>query len=238
MDAGAIKAGFPADLPELLQINSGRLWRPVTLVLPEEIGQLWHANHIGLTTGRKISVSFIQNARVELGIMQIRTLKYVSVFMVAGTMFFFFDASTDIFSYMVGEKTHSLMGWAFLLLEIFSAATLIFAIKILVHQMRELEAENSRQSQSLKFLRGEMENFARCKFDAWKLSPAECDIAMYMLKGLSIADIAAARSTAEGTIKAQTSNIFRKTCVSSRTELMSLFLDEFLDIGANLAPPS
>ena len=93
------------------------------------------------------------------------------------------------------------------------------------------------QANTPRFLRGEMDNFVRGKFDDWTLRPAERDIAMYILKGLSVADIATARATAEGTVKAQTSNIFRKTGVSSRTELMSLFMDEFLDVGANLEPP-
>lgn len=169
--------------------------------------------------------------------MQIRTLKYVTVFLVASVAFFVFDAVSDIVSWIIGNNLPSLPGFAYLFLEIFSAAALVLAIRILMHQMRGLEAENNRQSQSLTFLRGEMDHFARRKFDAWSLSPAERDIAMYMLKGLSIADIAAARSTAEGTIKAQTSSIFRKTGVASRTELMSLFLDEFLDIGATCKPP-
>ena len=79
-----------------------------------------------------------------------------------------------------------------------------------------------------------MDSYVNGKFDEWNLTSAERDIAMYMLKGLSIAEIAAARSTAEGTVKAQTSNIFRKTDVASRMELMSLFMDEFLDVGARI----
>ena len=89
---------------------------------------------------------------------------------------------------------------------------------------------NIAQIESLRLLRGEMDHFVRNKFTHWGLSPAERDIAMYMLKGLSISEIATARATAEGTIKAQSSSIFRKTGVNSRTELMSLFMDEFLDV--------
>ena len=84
---------------------------------------------------------------------------------------------------------------------------------------------------ALRLLRGEMDHFVRNKFTHWGLSPAERDIATYMLKGLSISEIATARATAEGTIKAQSLSIFRKTGVNSRTELMSLFIDEFLDVA-------
>jgi DNA-binding NarL/FixJ family response regulator len=166
--------------------------------------------------------------------MQASTLKYVTIFLIGSVVFFAFDVASDIYERVIANNAPGLLDLIHLLFEVFSAVALILAIRILIRQMRWLQARNGRQSQSLQFLRGEMDSFANDKFDKWNLSPAERDIAMYMLKGLSIADIAAARSTAEGTVKAQTSNIFRKTGVSSRTELMSLFLDEFLDIGANL----
>ena len=169
--------------------------------------------------------------------MQANTLRYVTVFLIGSVAFFIFDVASDIYERLIASNAPSLLDLTHLLFEIFSAAALILAIRILVRQMRGLQEKNSQQSQSLKFLRGEMDSFVRAKFDEWNLSPAERDIAMYILKGLSIADIATARSTAEGTVKAQTSNIFRKTGVTSRTELMSVFMDEFLDVGANLEPP-
>jgi DNA-binding NarL/FixJ family response regulator len=123
-----------------------------------------------------------------------------------------------------------------LVFEVFSAAALLVAIRILFRHLRHLDEQNAEQAQSLQFLRGEMDSFTRRKFDEWAFSRAEREIAMFILKGLSIADIAQARATAEGTVKAQTSSIFRKTGVSSRIELMSLFMDEFLDVGSSLQP--
>lgn len=168
--------------------------------------------------------------------MQPSTLKYVTVFLIGSVIFFVFDVASDIYERVIANNAPSLLDLTHLLFEVFSAAALILAIRILMRQLRWLQARNTEQSESLNFLRGEMDSFARGKFDEWSLSSAERDIAMYMLKGLSISEIAQARSTAEGTVKAQSSNIFRKTGVSSRTELMSLFMDEFLDIGASLEP--
>ena len=168
--------------------------------------------------------------------MQPKTLKYVTLFLVGGVAFFLFDVASDIYERLVANNAPDLLEVIHLLFEILSAGALIFAIRILLREMRSLRESHDRQSQSLMFLRGEMDAFVRGKFREWNLSPAESDIVMYMLKGLSIADIAKARSTAEGTIKAQTTNIFRKTGVSSRTELMSVFMDEFLDVGASVGP--
>ena len=171
------------------------------------------------------------------GSMQASTLKYVTLFLMASVVFFVFDLASDIYERVLATSTPTLIDLTHLFFEVFSAVALVLAIRILLRQLRWLETRNTRQQESLRFLRGEMESFMHGKFDAWSLTSAERDIATYMLKGLSIAEIAAARSTAEGTVKAQTSNIFRKTGVTSRMELMSLFMDEFLDVGAGLGEP-
>lgn len=168
----------------------------------------------------------------HFGAMQASTLKYVTLFLICSVIFFVFDLASDIYERVIAKSAPGFLDLAHLFFEIFSAGALVLAILILVRQLRWLQERNSAQAQSLSFLRGEMDSFAHRKFDEWNLTVAERDIAMYMLKGLSIAEIAVARSTAEGTVKAQTSNIFRKTAVASRLEFMSLFMDEFLDIGS------
>lgn len=166
--------------------------------------------------------------------MQSSALRYVTLILVVSVVFFVFDVASDVYERIIASSAPSLLDLTHLFFEVFSAGALILAIRVLVHQLRWLQERNTQQSESLRFLRGEMDSYVHGKFDEWSLTSAERDIAMYMLKGLSIAEIAAARSTAEGTVKAQTSNIFRKTNVASRMELMSLFMDEFLDQGARI----
>ncbi|WP_243613360.1 helix-turn-helix transcriptional regulator [Shimia aestuarii] len=166
--------------------------------------------------------------------MKDRTLKLVTLFLVSSVIFFLFDVASDIYDRVIANTGTNALDLIHLAFEIFSAVALLVAIKILVQRMLWLSAQNKEKAESLKFLRGEMDAFVREKFEGWALSPAERDIAMYMLKGLSISEIAVARSTAEGTVKAQTSSIFRKTGVTSRMELMSVFMDEFLDVGQAL----
>ena len=54
------------------------------------------------------------------------------------------------------------------------------------------------------------------RFDDWALTPAERDVALFALKGLSLAEIARLRSTSQGTVKAQTNAIYRKAGVTGR----------------------
>ena len=67
------------------------------------------------------------------------------------------------------------------------------------------------------------------RFDEWALSPAERDVALFQIKGQSVAEIAALRGTSEGTVKAQAAAIYRKAGVSGRHQLLSLFIEDLFD---------
>jgi DNA-binding CsgD family transcriptional regulator len=66
------------------------------------------------------------------------------------------------------------------------------------------------------------------RFAEWGLTPAEADVALFAIKGMSLGDIATLRNTSEGTVKAQTNAIYRKAGVSGRPQLLSLFIDELM----------
>ena len=66
-------------------------------------------------------------------------------------------------------------------------------------------------------------------FTDWRLTPAERDVAVFLVKGLSTRDIADLRGTSEGTIKAQTNAIYRKAAVTGRTQLLSTFIEDLMD---------
>ena len=65
-------------------------------------------------------------------------------------------------------------------------------------------------------------------FEDWGLTPAEKDVALFAIKGLSTPEIATLRCTSEGTVKAQTNAIYRKAGVSGRAQLLSLFIEDLM----------
>ena len=69
-------------------------------------------------------------------------------------------------------------------------------------------------------------------FAEWHLTPAECDVAIFAIKGFSTHEMATLRGVSEGTIKAQTAAIYRKAGVSGRPQLLSLFIDGLVDDAA------
>ena len=66
------------------------------------------------------------------------------------------------------------------------------------------------------------------RFKEWGLTPAESDVALFAIKGMSTAEIAVLRAKSEGTVKAQTNAIYRKAGVSGRSQLLSLFIDDLM----------
>ena len=80
------------------------------------------------------------------------------------------------------------------------------------------------------------------RFAEWGLTPAERDVALFAIKGMSTAEIGALRNTSEGTVKAQTNAIYRKAGVTGRPQLLSLFIEDLMrdDVpqGAVVQPQS
>ena len=73
------------------------------------------------------------------------------------------------------------------------------------------------------------------QFDRWVLTPAEREIALLLLKGLSHKQVATVRQTTERTVRQQALAIYRKAGLSGRTELAAFFLEDLLlpaDCGA------
>lgn len=62
----------------------------------------------------------------------------------------------------------------------------------------------------------------------WGLSPAEQEVALLLLKGLSHKEIAQLRSVAETTVRQQARSLYRKAGLSGRNDLAAFFLEDLL----------
>jgi DNA-binding CsgD family transcriptional regulator len=66
------------------------------------------------------------------------------------------------------------------------------------------------------------------QFARWELTPAEKEVGLLLLKGLSHKEVAVARSTSETTIRQQALAVYRKAGLRSRSELSAFFLEDLL----------
>ena len=66
------------------------------------------------------------------------------------------------------------------------------------------------------------------EFKTWSLSPAERDVGLLLLKGLSFKEIAHVRGTTERTSREQARAVYRKAGVRGRAELSAWFIEDLL----------
>lgn len=66
------------------------------------------------------------------------------------------------------------------------------------------------------------------QFDSWRLTPAEKDVALLLLKGLSHKEVAELRGRAERTVRQQALAVYRKSELSGRASLAAYFLEDLL----------
>jgi DNA-binding CsgD family transcriptional regulator len=76
------------------------------------------------------------------------------------------------------------------------------------------------------------------QLDQWQLSAAEKEVAFFLLKGLSLKEIAAARRTSEKTARVQAGAVYAKSGVTGRSELSAFFLEDLLPSGCPSSEPS
>jgi DNA-binding CsgD family transcriptional regulator len=83
------------------------------------------------------------------------------------------------------------------------------------------------RSGSRKYLDG-LSRSIDLQLDQWQLSAAEKEVAFFLLKGLSLKEIAAARHTSEKTARVQSSAVYLKSGLAGRSELSAFFLEDLL----------
>ncbi len=66
------------------------------------------------------------------------------------------------------------------------------------------------------------------QFEGWKFSPAEKEIALLILKGLSLKEIAEVRATSERTVRQQSLGIYAKAGLKGRAELSAFFMEDLI----------
>jgi DNA-binding CsgD family transcriptional regulator len=76
------------------------------------------------------------------------------------------------------------------------------------------------------------------QFERWALSAAEREVALLLLKGLALKEIADVRHTSERTVRQQALAVYRKAGLSGRAELSAFFLEDLMLPGANPARAS
>lgn len=129
---------------------------------------------------------------------------------------------------VVGDAREANPG-AHVMVEAAAAMALLAGVLFGADQIRRLVLNARRDETAVATARGAMADLVRLRFDEWQLTAAEADVALFALKGCDIAEIAALRHTAAGTVRAQLTGVYAKAGVKSQVALIALFMEDLVD---------
>ncbi|MBV1864636.1 MAG: LuxR C-terminal-related transcriptional regulator [Rhodobacteraceae bacterium] len=131
----------------------------------------------------------------------------------------FFGSIFGISSLEVSWNVHEII-------ELSSITGLLLGAILSLVLLRISLRRNRRIEEQLGYASSSFHELLVAKFEEWKLSKAEAEIALLIVKGFSVAEIAKLRGKSEGTVKAQNTAIYQKSGLSGRVQLVSYFIEE------------
>ena len=145
---------------------------------------------------------------------------------------------SDIATSLLGIYTPPLPWELREIMEVAAALGLFLGVVLGAVLLRNALRERNDARERLRRASGAFMDLLEERFGEWALTPAERDVALFAIKGMSTAEIAMLRTTSEGTVKAQTNAIYRKAGVSGRPQLLSLFIDDLMrdDVTEQIRP--
>jgi DNA-binding CsgD family transcriptional regulator len=132
---------------------------------------------------------------------------------------------------VLGEARSGRMG-LHILVEAAATLALLAGVLFGAAQIRALILAARHDTAAVATARGAMAGLVRLRFAEWRLTAAEADVALFALKGCDIAEIAALRHTAAGTVRAQLASVYAKAGVNSQVALIALFVEDLVDAPA------
>lgn len=119
--------------------------------------------------------------------------------------------------------------------EVIASLALILAVIFEIRVLMTLLRRQAHLENQVSVAAGALADIIETYFDEWHLTPAERDVAMFAIKGFSIAETAKLRGAAEGTVKSQLNAVYRKAEVPGRGALLGMLIGDLID--APLVPP-
>lgn len=147
--------------------------------------------------------------------------RYLPATVLAGAMLFFaYDILVDLMTGVDGIW-HVVVEFA-----VFVAIVAVLARELL--HVRQLSRDIAMEKSKTARLAGEMLSVINEQFQSWGLSSSEAEVALLLIKGLSMKEIAEVREVKDKTVRTQAASIYAKTGHAGRHELAACFIEDLM----------
>jgi len=150
-----------------------------------------------------------------------RYANYISsVVLTCAVIFFAYDIITDL--------TESQDSYGHIMVELL----VCFAITaVLFQELKHVATlKTAVQSEKTKTARlsGELFQVIKQQFKEWQLSPSEQEVALLLIKGMSMKEISELRKVKEKTVRQQATQIYARSGYAGRHELAAHFIEDLM----------
>jgi len=102
---------------------------------------------------------------------------------------------------------------------------------VLFHELKHVATlKTTVRSEKTKTARlsGELFKVIKQQFEEWQLSPSEQEIALLLIKGMSMKEISQLRKVKEKTVRQQATHIYARSGYAGRHELAAHFIEDLM----------
>ncbi len=151
----------------------------------------------------------------------VKLKQYVPAIILASAMLFFaYDIVADL-----QDDSERILHITIEALVFIAISTVLY---VELRRVRQLKAEVHLERDRTARLSGELLVVMRSQFADWGLSPSECEVALLLIKGLTMKEIAIARDVKEKTVRQQATSIYAKSGYAGRHELAAHFIEDLM----------
>ena len=143
-----------------------------------------------------------------------------TIVLVFAMSFFIYDIVSDLLNNEDGVFHITIEFLVFLAI----STVLFYELQHVKSLGKEIEIEKSKTAR----LAGELLSVIREQFSQWNLTPSESEVALLLIKGLSMKEIAEARNVKEKTVRSQATSIYAKSGYTGRHELAAHFIEDLM----------
>ena len=151
--------------------------------------------------------------------MKLKTY-YPAIILASATAFFAYDIVTDLL-----DDNESLLH---ILIESFIFLAISTVLLAELRRVSRLKLEVLKERDKTARLSGELLAVMRSQFADWGLSPSESEVALLLIKGLSMKEISLARQVKEKTVRQQATSVYAKSGYAGRHELVAHFIEDLM----------
>jgi DNA-binding CsgD family transcriptional regulator len=145
------------------------------------------------------------------------------VVLLIAAVFFIQDIYIDYIDVLVEGKD-----WSNVTVEGGIFLAVLLALGFEIKRVVDLRSSVSRSQQEIMRLKGHLAEVVGNEFELWHLTKTEKEIALLLIKGLSMREIAVVRNVKEKSVRQQATGIYAKAEVSNRYELAAYFIEGLL----------